>query len=178
DQFCRHFTASRKHPKTVLALEAIYQAEEESLRNFIERFNKEVVHVDTTDDMKKYLLQRGLRSNSDFATAAGIEKPPTWDDLLVKAQAYIQYEEVQAADVARLARPGSSHPARESSYRSDDRGDDRGGHRGGDRGEIGGGSTGENLVALRARSTLTISRRNKPRIMLNSCDVNIYVVIY
>ncbi|PNX64686.1 hypothetical protein L195_g062238, partial [Trifolium pratense] len=25
DQFCRHFTASRKHPKTVLALEAIYQ---------------------------------------------------------------------------------------------------------------------------------------------------------
>ncbi|PNX63870.1 hypothetical protein L195_g061836, partial [Trifolium pratense] len=36
DQFCRHFTASRKHPKTVLALEAIYQADDESLRNFIE----------------------------------------------------------------------------------------------------------------------------------------------
>ncbi|CAJ2673582.1 unnamed protein product [Trifolium pratense] len=43
EQFCRHFTASRKHPKTVHALEAIYQAEDETLRNFVERFNKEAV---------------------------------------------------------------------------------------------------------------------------------------
>ncbi|XP_045810472.1 uncharacterized protein LOC123904916 [Trifolium pratense] len=134
EQFCRHFTASRKHPKTVHALEAIYQAEEETLRNFVERFNKEAVQVETTDDMKKYLLQRGLRPSSDFAKAVGIEKPPTWDDLLLKAQKYIEYEEVQAADVARLARLGSSHPARESSHRSDDRGGDRGNDRGGDRG--------------------------------------------
>ncbi|CAJ2646924.1 unnamed protein product [Trifolium pratense] len=134
DQFCRHFTASRKHPKIVHALEAIYQAEEETLRNFVERFNKEAVQVETTDDMKKYLLQRGLRPGSDFAKVVGIEKPPTWDDLLLKAQKYIEYEEVQAADVARLARPGSSHPARESSHRSDDRGGDRGNDRGGDRG--------------------------------------------
>ncbi|CAJ2654489.1 unnamed protein product [Trifolium pratense] len=134
EQFCRHFTASRKHPKTVHALEAIYQAEEETLRNFVERFNKEAVQVETTDDMKKYLLQRGLRPGSDFAKAVGIEKPPTWDDLLLKAQKYIEYEEVQAADVARLAGPGSSHPARESSHRSDDRGGDRGNDRGGDRG--------------------------------------------
>ncbi|CAJ2634295.1 unnamed protein product [Trifolium pratense] len=84
--------------------------------------------------MKKYLLQRGLRPGSDFAKAVGIEKPPTWDDLLLKAQKYIDYEEVQAADVARLARPGSSHPARESTHRNDDRGSDRGHDRGGDRG--------------------------------------------
>ncbi|CAJ2653236.1 unnamed protein product [Trifolium pratense] len=84
--------------------------------------------------MKKYLLQRGLRPGSDFAKAVGIEKPPTWDDLLLKAQKYIDYEEVQAADVARLARPGSSHPARESSHRNDDRGGDKGSDRGGDRG--------------------------------------------
>ncbi|XP_045791306.1 uncharacterized protein LOC123886013 [Trifolium pratense] len=134
EQFSRHFTASRKHPKTVHALEAIYQAEDETLRNFVERFNKEAVQVETTDDMKKYLLQRGLRPGSDFAKAVGIEKPPTWDDLLLKAQKYIDYEEVQAADVARLARPGSSHPAREPSHRHDDRGSDRGHDRGGDRG--------------------------------------------
>ncbi|CAJ2662458.1 unnamed protein product [Trifolium pratense] len=54
EQFCRHFTASRKHPKTVHALEAIYQAEEETLRNFVERFNKEAVQVETTDEMKKF----------------------------------------------------------------------------------------------------------------------------
>ncbi|PNX63491.1 hypothetical protein L195_g061655, partial [Trifolium pratense] len=64
DQFCRHFTASRKQPKTEAVLDAIFQGDNESLRNFIERFNKEAVQVDTTDDMKKYLLQRGLRPNS------------------------------------------------------------------------------------------------------------------
>ncbi|CAJ2627752.1 unnamed protein product [Trifolium pratense] len=47
EQFCRHFIASRKHPKTVHALEAIYQAEDETLRNFVERFNKEAVQVAT-----------------------------------------------------------------------------------------------------------------------------------
>ncbi|MCI33280.1 hypothetical protein A2U01_0054497, partial [Trifolium medium] len=37
EQFCRHFTASRQHPKTVATLEAIFQGKDESLRNFIER---------------------------------------------------------------------------------------------------------------------------------------------
>ncbi|MCH84788.1 hypothetical protein A2U01_0005624, partial [Trifolium medium] len=121
EQFCTHFTASRKHLKTVAALEAIFQGDDESLRNFIERFKKEVVQVDTTDDMKKYLLQLGLRPHSDFAKAVGIEKPHTLDDLLVKAQAYIQYEEVHAADAARHSRPGSSQSAREPSHKGGDR---------------------------------------------------------
>ncbi|MCI85491.1 hypothetical protein A2U01_0106770, partial [Trifolium medium] len=30
-------------------------------------FNKEAVQVNKTDDMKKYLLERGLRPRSDFA---------------------------------------------------------------------------------------------------------------
>ncbi|MCI93682.1 hypothetical protein A2U01_0114980, partial [Trifolium medium] len=47
----------RRHPKTVATLEAIYQGQDESLRNYIERFNKEVVQVNTTDDRKHYLLE-------------------------------------------------------------------------------------------------------------------------
>ncbi|CAJ2653881.1 unnamed protein product [Trifolium pratense] len=43
DQFRRHFTASRKQPKTEAVLDAIFQADNESLRSFIERFNKEAV---------------------------------------------------------------------------------------------------------------------------------------
>ncbi|MCI54158.1 hypothetical protein A2U01_0075406, partial [Trifolium medium] len=70
---------------------------------------------------KKYLLERGLRPHSDFAKAVGIKKPHTLDDLLFKAQAYIQYEEVQIADAARHSRPGSSQPAREPSQRGGDR---------------------------------------------------------
>ncbi|MCI17560.1 hypothetical protein A2U01_0038708 [Trifolium medium] len=104
EQFRRHFTASRRNPKTVATLEAIYQGQDESLQNYIERFNKEAVQVNTTDDMKHYLLERGLRPHNDFAKAVGIEKPQTLDKLLAKAQPYIQYEEREAADSIRHAR--------------------------------------------------------------------------
>ncbi|MCH81476.1 hypothetical protein A2U01_0002263, partial [Trifolium medium] len=121
EQFCRHFTASRRHSKTVATLEAIYQVKDESLRNYIERFNKEAVQVNTTDDMKKYLLERGLRPRSDFAKVVGIEKPRTLDELLAKAQAYMQYEEVEVADAIRHSRLEDSHPAREPSHKGGDK---------------------------------------------------------
>ncbi|MCI95276.1 hypothetical protein A2U01_0116574, partial [Trifolium medium] len=40
------------------------------------------------------------------AKAVGVEKPRTLDDLLHKSQAYIQYEQVQAADAARYGWAG------------------------------------------------------------------------
>ena len=49
------------------------------------------------DDMKKYLLERGLRPRIDFAKEVSIETPSTLDDFLLKAQAYIQYKEKEAA---------------------------------------------------------------------------------
>ncbi|PNX66689.1 hypothetical protein L195_g063168, partial [Trifolium pratense] len=74
---------------------------------------------------------------------------------------------VQAADVARLARPGRSQPARESSHKSDDReatggatGAATGAAKGG---KIEGGATDENLVALRAHSALTPRSSNHAR---------------
>ena len=102
--FSRHFTASRRHPKTEASFEAIIQGKDESLRAYIERFNKEAVQVSTTDGMKKYLLERGLRPRSDFSKAVGIETPATLDALLLKVQAYIQYEEKEAANTARDSR--------------------------------------------------------------------------
>ncbi|MCH87577.1 hypothetical protein A2U01_0008450 [Trifolium medium] len=114
DQFCRNFIAFRRHPKTVVTLEAIYQGPDESLRNYIKRFNKEAVQVNTTDNMKKYLLERGLRPRSDFAKAVGIEKPHTLDELLTKAQPYIQYEEREAANSIRHSR-SEDNPSRQES---------------------------------------------------------------
>ena len=87
--FSRHFIASRRHPKTEASLEAIIQGEDEYLQTYIMRFNKEVIQVSTTDEMKKYLLERGLRSRNDFAKAVGIETPVTLDAFLLKAHAYI-----------------------------------------------------------------------------------------
>ncbi|MCI79986.1 hypothetical protein A2U01_0101257, partial [Trifolium medium] len=63
--------------------------------------------------MKKYLLERGLRPHSNFAKAMCIEKPRTLDELLHKAQSYIQYEEVEVADAIRHARLDDSNPPRE-----------------------------------------------------------------
>ncbi|MCI00082.1 hypothetical protein A2U01_0021098, partial [Trifolium medium] len=47
--------------------------------------------------MKLYLLERGLRSGSDFKKAVGIERVSSLDDFLDKAQRYIQYEEKEMA---------------------------------------------------------------------------------
>jgi hypothetical protein len=56
DQFRKNFTVSRKQPKMVATLEAIFQGPKEPLCAYIERFNKEAVQVETTDEMKRYLL--------------------------------------------------------------------------------------------------------------------------
>ncbi|GAU49856.1 hypothetical protein TSUD_129980 [Trifolium subterraneum] len=47
--FTAHFTTSRRHPKTVASLKEIIQGAEESLRSYIERFNKVSVEVEATD---------------------------------------------------------------------------------------------------------------------------------
>jgi hypothetical protein len=120
-QFRKNFTASRKQPKTVASLEAIFQGPKESLRDYIDRFIKEAVQVETTDEMKRYLLARGVRPRTDFAKVVGIEKPKTLGLLLERAEPYIQYEEQEAADALRLARgedvqppKGSNQPPREA----------------------------------------------------------------
>ncbi|XP_058726107.1 uncharacterized protein LOC131597424 [Vicia villosa] len=106
--FSRHFTASRRHPKSEASLESIIQGKDESLRAYIERLNKEAVQVSTTAHMKKFLLERGLRPRSDFAKAVGIETPATLDEFFLKAQAYIQYEEKEAAHAVRNSRQEES----------------------------------------------------------------------
>ncbi|XP_058777898.1 uncharacterized protein LOC131652136 [Vicia villosa] len=95
--FSNHFTASRRQPKSEATLEAVIQGANEPLREYLDRFNKEVVQVQTSDHMKRYLLERGLLPGSDFKKAIKIEKVRTMDALLLKAQAYIAYEEGEAA---------------------------------------------------------------------------------
>ncbi|XP_058732619.1 uncharacterized protein LOC131604175 [Vicia villosa] len=114
--FSRHFTASRRYPKSEASLEAIIQGKDESLRAYIERFNKEAVQVSTTAHMKKFLLERGLRPRSDFAKAVGTETPATLDEFFLKAQAYIQYEEIEAAHAFRNSR----HEESSKNARQDD----------------------------------------------------------
>ncbi|GAU40250.1 hypothetical protein TSUD_219610 [Trifolium subterraneum] len=124
-----HFTASRKHPKTEANLEAVRQGPNETLRSYIERFNKEAVQVDVTDDMKKYLMRKNLRDGTKFKEMVAIEKPATWDEILYKAQTYMQFEEETMADAMRYSRTEDNRPPREQGNRNGDkRNGDRRGH--------------------------------------------------
>ncbi|GAU41925.1 hypothetical protein TSUD_25660 [Trifolium subterraneum] len=120
-QFTSHFTASRKHPNTEANLEAVRQGPNETLRSYIERFNKEVVQFDVTDDMKKYLMRKNLRDGTKFKEMVAIEKPATWDEILYKAQTYMQFEEETMADTMRYFRTEDNHPPREQGNKNRDR---------------------------------------------------------
>ncbi|GAU11232.1 hypothetical protein TSUD_342220 [Trifolium subterraneum] len=109
--FTTHFTTSRRHPKTVASLKAIVQGPEESLRNYIERFNKVSVEVEATDKMKLYLLEEGLREGTKFQEAVGILEVETLDAFFELAQRYIKYEDKQKA--SEVGGPSSQREERQ-----------------------------------------------------------------
>ncbi|GAU10194.1 hypothetical protein TSUD_418670, partial [Trifolium subterraneum] len=121
--FTAHFTTSRRHPKTVASLKAIVQGPEESLRNYIERFNKVSVEVEATDKMKLYLLEEGLREGTKFQEAVGILEIETLDAFFELAQRYIKYEDKQKASEVR--RPKNFEVGGPSSQREERRGDEK-----------------------------------------------------
>ncbi|XP_058724210.1 uncharacterized protein LOC131595762 [Vicia villosa] len=109
--FLSHFTASRRQPKSEANLEAVVQGPNEPLRDYLERFNKEAVQVQTKDYMKRYILERGLLPGSDFKKAIKIEKVNSMNDLLSKAKVFIDFEEGEAAAIRA---PRGSGAARSS----------------------------------------------------------------
>ncbi|GAU12536.1 hypothetical protein TSUD_182500 [Trifolium subterraneum] len=121
--FTAHFTTSRRHPKTVASLKAIVQGPEESLRNYIERFNKVSVEVEATDKMKLYLLEEGLREGTKFQEAVGILEVETLDVFFELTQRYIKYEDKQKASEVR--RPKNFEFGGPSSQREERRGHEK-----------------------------------------------------
>ncbi|GAU10568.1 hypothetical protein TSUD_423640, partial [Trifolium subterraneum] len=121
--FTAHFTTSRRHPKTVASLKAIVQGPEESLRNYIERFNKVFVEVEATDKMKLYILEEGLCEGTKFQEAVGILEVETLDAFFELAQRYIKYEDKQKATEVR--RPKNFEVGGPSSQREERRVDEK-----------------------------------------------------
>jgi len=81
------------------SLEAIVQGKREPLRDYIERFNKEVVQVRGDDEtMKRYLIAKGLREGTDVKKAVILDRPRTLNEFLAIAKIYIGYEEELYAD--------------------------------------------------------------------------------
>jgi len=99
DELTTHFTASRTQPKMVASLEAIVQGKSEPLRDYIERFNKEVVQVRGADEtMKRYLIAKGLREGTNVKKAVRLDRPRTLNEFPAISMIYIIYEEELYAD--------------------------------------------------------------------------------
>jgi hypothetical protein len=98
----------------VASLEVIVQGESEPLRDYIKRFNKEVVHVRGADEnMKKYLITRGLCEGTNVKKAVRLDRPETYNQLLTIMKTYIRYEDEVYID--SLNKAMKDQPAAESS---------------------------------------------------------------
>ena len=93
DSFISNFTSSKQQFKTKHHLERIRQKSDESLRDFIIRFNAEPLEVrDVTPNMILYFLRQGLKPGGFAKDLAG-ENPKTMEELKKRAEKWIQIEE-------------------------------------------------------------------------------------
>lgn len=75
-------------------LKAIRQGKNETLREYIERFNKEAVNVrDLTDKKILYFMEDGLQPGSLFHVDIGANQPVDLEHFLHRSQKFIDYEE-------------------------------------------------------------------------------------
>ncbi|MCH81522.1 hypothetical protein A2U01_0002311 [Trifolium medium] len=74
--FSSHFTTHKHQPKTIASLSNIIQGKEESLRDYIERFTREIIEVKGTNDkLKCYIFDKVLRSDTKFEEKLGLKEP-------------------------------------------------------------------------------------------------------
>ncbi|KAL0445003.1 UNVERIFIED_CONTAM: hypothetical protein Slati_2223000 [Sesamum latifolium] len=94
--FLHQFASSRKLRKTELSLFAIRQKDNESLKEYLQRFNIAALEVPSaTQEVKVSAFSRGLLDGDFFKSLA--KKPVSkFDALLVRAAKYINMEDAQA----------------------------------------------------------------------------------
>ncbi|KAL0415987.1 UNVERIFIED_CONTAM: hypothetical protein Slati_3430600 [Sesamum latifolium] len=98
--FLHHFSMNKRAPKIAAFLFTIRQKENESLRDYMQRFVEavhEVPHVN--HELLASIIQQNLLPGRFKESIA--EKPPsTMEDLLMRSQKYIRIEESNASDLS------------------------------------------------------------------------------
>ncbi|XP_012835337.1 PREDICTED: uncharacterized protein LOC105956061 [Erythranthe guttata] len=93
--FLDHFASSKKQKRSTLTLFAVKQREGEHLRSFIKRFITATLEVPiTSEEVLINALAQGLRLG-DFFTSISKKPPLSFNDLLRKAERYMNSEEAE-----------------------------------------------------------------------------------
>ncbi|KAL0433426.1 UNVERIFIED_CONTAM: hypothetical protein Slati_2676900 [Sesamum latifolium] len=92
-RFLHHFSINKKYPKTASYLFTVVQQEQESLRDYVQRFSEAVLEVPHLNhELLASILQQGLRKGR-FRESITEKPPTTLDELLKRAAKYIRIEE-------------------------------------------------------------------------------------
>ncbi|XP_073018166.1 uncharacterized protein [Primulina eburnea] len=93
--FLHRFASSKRHQKNYLSLFGMKQQENETLREFVQLFNSAALEIPaTTPDIMISAFTQGLRGGEFFKSL--VKKPPSsYDDLLARAEKYINLEDAQ-----------------------------------------------------------------------------------
>ncbi|XP_073017981.1 uncharacterized protein [Primulina eburnea] len=93
--FLHRFASSKKYQKNYLSLFVVKQQEAETLREFVQRFNNVAMEIPAaTPDIMISAFTQGLRGGEFFKSL--VKKPPSsYDDLLVRAEKYVNLEDAQ-----------------------------------------------------------------------------------
>ncbi|XP_077222110.1 uncharacterized protein LOC143855951 [Tasmannia lanceolata] len=97
DYLVQHFMSSRRPKKTTASLMALRQERDESLKDFVRRFNKEALQITNLDPSAVvYALLSGAKSD-DFKRSIARKAPTSLADLIAKSEKYISVEDTVAA---------------------------------------------------------------------------------
>ncbi|XP_065636727.1 uncharacterized protein LOC136070561 [Quercus suber] len=112
--FVNNFIGGQRHRRSTSSLLTIEQGENESLRSFITRFNREALTVDEVDD-KLLLAAFHNRVNSDLFIHKLYEKEPqSMAELVHSAQNFINAEDAIIAKKRKRTERMETNPARHS----------------------------------------------------------------
>ena len=96
-QFTAHFIGGYRYKKSTTCLMSIKQRENETLRSYISRFNKEALLIDEVDDkILVVAFTNGLRKDK-FLFSLYKNDPKTMSEVLYKATKYMNAEDVLSA---------------------------------------------------------------------------------
>ncbi|XP_065639045.1 uncharacterized protein LOC136071541 [Quercus suber] len=124
-QFTTHFIRGHRYKKSMACLMSIRQREDETLRSYIARFNKEALSVDKADD--KILVAaftNGLRKGK-FLFSLYKNDPKTMSEVLYRATKYMNAEDTLQAQEEKPRKRERQEDARSDQGRKRPRTGDR-----------------------------------------------------